>query len=787
MKKIISLASGSTIALTTAWSLCLVNPETAEYFVPQAAAASSKKTHEYKDGLDPAARAFINQGQWAEAIDHLKNLSDKDQVAGRNAAWLAFAYLYQGKHAELKELADKTKSLPANTEDPTAGKIVETFALVSLGKLDDANKSLSSLPETANNDLLLTFTRACVALKKGDPKTAARYCETCVEIEPSFAWGYRTLGFIHDKALKNPDSAERAYERALAVEPNFKEVRDLLVDLRLSRNDFDGAISTVRSAIQKSPKDSNNYYRLAQIYIQQWRLQEALEQLDKAISLNGSDARCYRSRAAILHHQGKLAEAIVEQEKAVTLGKDRAFELIELANLQEQAGETNKAITSLLDALKTTPTNQVARQKLIGLLTKEKRYEDLIAEYKKEVERQPKSAPARLGLAEVLQKTGKLDEALEQLKEAANLDQKDPRPHRETGKIELGRKNYGAAAKAYTRALNINPSSVEDLVALGFCYANNNDYMQAETAFVTGLALQQLGQTTGAAVPVNPFDIMRSLASVLITEGRFREAAVNMDAVVGADKDPGQKRQDELILLECKALRDCSVGSIKELIAAFNALPADDQKANRVAYINTLLSLGKNEIAIEQVGKIPAEDWRKNHPLTLVKILRAKNETANALDLAKQSANDAKLDPESQAGINQELGQMLAAQGDLKGAEAAFAKAVELNPKAFSIFVAKGRMYLARNRANDPDVISAAEKALEINPYCVPAYMLLGDAYLKFGKLKEAEGNYLKAVELYPSSSEAHKGLREAYTKLSKMDDAKRESEIISNLDKSNS
>src|SRR5205823_4847956 len=115
----------------------------------------------------------------------------------------------------------------------------------------------------------------------------------------------------------------------------------------LLRNDFDGALDVALSGIKAAPHDSGNYYRLAQIYLQQWRLKEALAQLDKAITLAPEDARYHRSRASILRFQGQLNSAIAEQQKAVDLGKDRGFELVELAALNLEAGNSNRAADNL--------------------------------------------------------------------------------------------------------------------------------------------------------------------------------------------------------------------------------------------------------------------------------------------------------------------------------------------------------------------------------------------------------------------------------------------------------
>ncbi len=42
--------------------------------------------------------------------------------------------------------------------------------------------------------------------------------------------------------------------------------------------------------------------------------------------------------------------------------------------------------------------------------------------------------------------------------------------------------------KLDTNALNINPTSVTDLAALGFCYAEDDEFMKAEAAFVTRIS-----------------------------------------------------------------------------------------------------------------------------------------------------------------------------------------------------------------------------------------------------------------------------------------------------------
>lgn len=747
--------------------------------------SSSKKSGSKKvadnDGIPPSVRGFINRGQWADAISKLEELTANDTSAGRNEAWLAFCYLYTGAKDKIADLNKKVKAMTVDDNDKNAPLIVDGLALTTQGKLDDAEKLLNSI--SVNDDALLEFSRACVALKKGNAAAAAEYCERVVGLCPNFAWGYRTLGFIQEKSLKNAQLAERAYSKSLSIEPDSTQVRNLLIDIRLAKNDFDGAIDVARTAIQDFPKDAGNYYRLAQIYQQQWRLIEALEQLNKAVAIDGTEPKYYRAMATIYRYQGKLQDAINEQQHAVELSKkDQDFELVELAYLQELNQNVSKAVESLQQALKIAPSNAVAHQRLVALLKKEARNDELIAEFKRVIDLQPKVSNLRLSLAEAYRRAGRNDEAIEQLKEAANLDQKDPRPHRAIAKIELEKKNYGAAAKAYIRALNINPASVEDLVALGFCYANNYDYVQAETAFTTGIALQQLGQSTGNSSQVNPNDIMRSLASVFFSEGRYRESVVTLEGVVLSEKEGKQKKLDQFLLSQGKALRDRNADSFKELQKSFDDMDHEDQISSLDEYVSALQKLGKKDLSIEVVKKFPETELKEKSPLVLAGMWVADNRTREARDLINTVIEKNKTDAADAANAYLVLARALQKDNDRKATGDALQKAVEANPKDFQALVDLGRYNLIEKKYSEAQ--QSAQKALEVNPYCVPAFILIAENYVAQDKMKDAEANFLKATELYPTSIEAHKGLLSVFQKEAKTVEAQREQEIISNLSK---
>ncbi len=447
-------------------------------------------------GLDRTTLDLANRGDWKAVAERLEGITAGRTEIGKEESWLAFTYMFLAKCDPLKALATRA-GISDKPDAPRPDNIyaveIKAYNEMCQQKLDVAAKTLENIPNTYADDPTIFFALAAISGKQGKASTAIDYAKRCVELAPDFAWGYRTIGFLEQRFIKDNKKADEAFAQAFAIEPNLKEAAETLIDLRLSVNNFDGALDIAQKALAENPKDAANYYRIAQIHIQQWRLREALDELQSAIARDEKDPRFYRSRASIKRYQGDMNGAIADQAKAVEFSNDKAFELGELANMNLLAGNKNRAIDNLQEALKIDAKNQNMRDKLATLLMEEKRYDDLATLYKQELATNPKDAKLHMGYANTLVLMDKADQAVQEFVAASNLDPLDPEPHRSVGSLRIKQKDYSAAAEEFKKALSINPT-VADLVALGYCYALNHDYVEAETALVTSLALQQLTQ-----------------------------------------------------------------------------------------------------------------------------------------------------------------------------------------------------------------------------------------------------------------------------------------------------
>lgn len=751
-------------------------------------------------GLDAKTLKLINLGKWTDAAARLETLTAGVKAPTRDRAWLAFAYMFLGRCDDLKKLAAEVADAPASGMEGKSKKggdfsgfavphkiAIKAFDQVCQGKIEDAEKTVLDLPRRFVNDAFCNFALAAIYGKTGKAAIAAEYCKRATTLDPNFGWGFRTLGYLQLRWLNQPDDAEKSFQSALAIEPDQGEVTEMLINDKLAKNDFDGAIEVAQTGIASNKRDGSAYYRLAQIYIQQWRLKEALAELKQAIKAEPGNANYYRSRASIKRHQGDLEGAIADQRMAVDLGKDKPFELIELSAMHVTAGDTEAGIKDLKEALKFDPASKAAHSKLIALLLSQKNWNAVLEEDRRALKENPKSAEIHLHLAETLYTLGNEEDAIAEFTQAANLNQNDATPFLRLGAIYTQKREFPKALKAYTKALDINPKSIEALVAVGYCHAQQDDYLKAEAGFSVALAVQQLFGTQSLSDPKRE-DIVRSLASLLVVEGRYAEAAAQFSSLYAVTRETATGKTDKYLLEQSNLLSDFSDTSAKNLLDAYEALPPEKQQAYKYTLVQTLLRVNKLDLASKQIESLSDEAKEKDLRWTILRarVARLKSRHDDAKRLINEAIDVISKDKGDQnillAETLVEKARILIAAGDLQGAAAAATLASEKYEKVYSSYVVLGRVRLKEKKP--AMAIEMAKKAIAQNQYYTDAYVLLGDAYMENGDPKNAAENYKKAIAIYPGLLNAHKLLLKSYKALALNDEAKKEEEQIAAMEK---
>jgi tetratricopeptide (TPR) repeat protein len=753
-------------------------------------------------GLTPQDLRLVNQGQFAELANKLYGRGSSAKLS-RSAAWLAFAYLYLQKCDDLNQLANSyTTSNASGTVDINL-ILIKTFAYLCDKKIDLADKELQKIPAAAMDDAFVNYAFATLAGKEGKAQIAIAYTKRAVELAPDFAWGYRTIAFLQEKWLHQFNEAKENYSTALAIEPKLNEASTALINLHIANNEYDQAIAIAKEAILHNPRNSVGYWQLANIYLQQWRLNEAAEQLKKAISLDANNTQYYRQLAFILQKEGKVENAVDTQKKAISRSSDKSTDLVFLAALQLENGQQDEAIASLKEAIEANPENIAAISALTRISIQLGKFDDLLTELNKCVSKFPKNEALKIHLGDAYAAAQQLDKAIDAYKEAANLSPGDAEPHTKIAALLVTKNDYDAAVKEYTRALNINPNSAANLVALGSCEAQMDDYLKAEAAFVTALALHQLTQPIDSTVVPTRVDIIRGLAALLYKEGRYADAASQFMAVVDMDKNSATASLNKFMAAQAVALRDLSKDTFKQLVDAYNNLSAEEKNSQKINYIDTLLRSKHYDEALSLLKEMDnAKDANGlktiNSPFYWICYAQAylgKNDTYNATKAAQKAMDICEKDKSPKSDVYCQLGEVLYVKGDFLRAERNANSAIGVNSKAFRAYVLLGNIamkQITKLPVNQPVpsepgqpaalALEGANKALEINPYYVDAYLLLGKAQTAEGDYKGALTTYNKAVDLYPALLQTHELLLDILNKIGTKEEIAREQALIDSL-----
>ncbi len=277
----------------------------------------------------------------------------------------------------------------------------------------------------------------------------------------------------------------------------------------LARGQIDKAIAEWEKLIKEYP-DGNNYNTLGDLYLKKGDKQNAIDSFHKA--------------ANFFRHEGFSLKALALYKKILNINPSDPDSLYSLGELNEEKGLTTDAIKyylatadslskegkkeKLLDiydkVLALSPANIPLRNKVAEIYAKEglmseatKQYfqiamlhaekgeiEKSIGYYQKVLGAQPLNREAILGINYLYEKTGNLEKAIEQMKEAATLFPQDTDIHLRCAEIHIMSGMFDEAREYLGKVTEIEPANIKARRLLGDIYINEGDREKAWTEYL---------------------------------------------------------------------------------------------------------------------------------------------------------------------------------------------------------------------------------------------------------------------------------------------------------------
>ncbi len=203
---------------------------------------------------------------------------------------------------------------------------------------------------------------------RGDLDRARAKFEGVVAQDPQFAPGWTGLGITHLQYVRHGFggqlhvmSARRAFDKALAIDPDSNEANLYRVYMLLSRGEKESARHGIEQLLRTSGNDWNVHLVAGITLRLDGMYEDALDQFNRSLQLNPSNAPVlYNHRARVYQYQNQLELAEEELQKGLTLEPKHALLRTSLAYQRMRQGELQTAIEILEQVIREDESMRMA-------------------------------------------------------------------------------------------------------------------------------------------------------------------------------------------------------------------------------------------------------------------------------------------------------------------------------------------------------------------------------------------------------------------------------------------
>lgn len=575
----------------------------------------------------------------------------------------------------------------------------------------------------------------------------------------------------HDRDF---NGAITEYKEALKFDPNSADIYSRLADLYVQANRIDEAVQDAQKALQQNPGNKEAHKMLGQIYLEKLYasdnnpedLKKAIHEFEEVRKVDPDDDYALLSLGQLYLQSGQPATSAQLLEKYLQESGESPTAIVSLASAYEQLNQNDKAISYMQKYLDENPENQYILQQLISL------YE----------------------------KKGDFTHAVELQKRAYQLDSDNPAIFRKYVDLLAKAQEFPQAIALIEDRTKSEPQKLEwsVLLAKTLQQAGNQDRAEA-------ILQQKIAQ--------NPADQDLQLAYIQILEDgkKFREATVQLKTMaqkIESDKtmDDKERRANQAMIyshlgFSAQQLKDYP-GAIDYYKKARTMVqPSDTPKFDFYIALN-YRNQKKYDDAIDTINGVlkdnpnDADSWellsliyeekkdqqnsdkvlqhlidtnpnKPDYYVLKAERLQQREKYADSITFLKTVLPKFKSNDE----IYFLLGAASERMKDYDTAEEYFKQTVSLNPQNANALNYLGYMLIDRG-VRVEEGISYIKRALQIDRDNGAFLDSLGWGYFKLNKLDLAEDNLRMALERLDDNAVVHDHIGDLYFKLGKFKDA---------------
>jgi tetratricopeptide (TPR) repeat protein len=593
--------------------------------------------------------------------------------------------------------------------DPSAGavryKLAQVYTLIGDGPsaLREAVRAADTLP----NDLDAQLQAARILIVAGLFEDGKSRALKAVQIDPKSPDAQILLGNAL-AGLKDLNGAIKTVTDAVSLNQNYGLTYVNLGTMKAAAGDKVAAEQAFKRAVEVDPKSEGAHLALGNYYWSSGNLAGAEEELKQAATINPASQLASRALAAfyIEARKPELAEQY-------------------LKTLVDKANDDDARLT-LAEFYVAIKKNDEARKVFEAVQGSSGRL----------------FVPATLGLASIDYAANKKEQALQELEKALAREPNNADARLMKVKYLADAGNIAEALKLVNAVVNDYPNSASAFFAQGVVLEAAHQPAEATKAYESAHRLDN--SMLGAQLALARLSLAAGDANA--AQGYAQQFLVSMPAGL----------EPRVILARSLAMQGNYTGALTQLVPLAKAAPNSEAVHNALGLTYTLKKdYGAAREEYTAALKIAPSSLEALGGLTTVDLAEHRTADARARIEArlKQTPGD--------AAVQIFAGQAYLAMGDTKSAEAAYRKAVELDPSRFEPYLVLARMYATENRLDD----ASAEfgEAAKRQPTNAGIRTMMGMIYELQKQPDQARKSYEAALAIDPRSPVAANNLAQHY------------------------
>ena len=605
---------------------------------------------------------------------------------------------------------------------------------------------------------------------------------------------------------KYPEAAIQ-FANAIQVDPRFAEAHYQLARTYLRLQDAMRAYQELSRTLQIQPDNYQAHIDIGNLLILAHDLNRAKEHVDLLLQQDAGDPLVHETAANLAQDQGKLDEAVEEMQKSVALAPNRWESSVGLASLQIALNQPVAAEANLRKAIGLGPKEVSTQLALANFYQSQHRFSEAESQFQRAIDVDRNLPEARAALARLYIAEGKNADA-EQFLTGAKRDFPDNSTgyrmlgdfYFATGQLDKATVEYGALFQDHPKDPEVKKNYIQLLILknrLDEAQKLNDEVLKTNGNDDTALIYQgqiqirqhkatEAIQTLQKALRNNPDNgvahyqlglAFNQSGDLQRAQGEWQDAIRLRPDLVEADRALAgvalhnhdmpalEQRASEIIAREPHSPDGYSLRAASNINRKqFDRAEQDARKAIEVAPQSPIgyTQLGNLRLVQGQLG-----DAEKAYFQALERDAGSADALAGLMnayfaekqpDKAVAAANAQIAKVANSTAFYDLLGTALFHEKkDLKGAESALEKSVELDKNNTDALLKLGQVQLTEQSADA--AIATYQNASKDNPREPSFYVLIGEVYEAKQDWDRAKQYYQKALEISPQNAVASNNL----------------------------